>query len=175
MDLTTSRFLRIGIISDTHGYFHPGITAAFDGVDCILHAGDLGDVEIFDQLETLAPTLAVYGNIDGAAVRRMLNEHVETNLGGVRVWMTHIGGRPGRWSPGIRSELRTRRPHLFICGHSHILRIERTSDPVPVLYLNPGAAGRQGLHKEKTCVVVTIEEGSLRNAAVVHLDALTTD
>lgn len=175
MDLATSRHLRIGIISDTHGYFHPGISTAFDDVDCILHAGDLGSVEIFDRLETLAPTMAVYGNIDGAPVRRIVGEHVETSLGGIRIWMTHIGGRPGRWSPGIPNQLRLRRPDLFICGHSHILRIERTEEPLPFLYLNPGAAGRQGLHREKTCVVVTVDEGALRNAAVIHLDALVSD
>lgn len=172
MDFKTAHSLRIGIISDTHGYFHPSIPDAFRDVDCILHAGDLGSEEIFDQLQSVAPTMAVYGNIDGGVVRRMLDEHLEITLGGVRVWMTHIGGRPGRWPPGIRDQIRRKRPDLFICGHSHILRIERTKDPIPCLYLNPGAAGRQGLHKEKTCVVVNVLHGKPIRADVVRLDAL---
>lgn len=174
-DLKTARSLRIGVISDTHSYFHPKIPDAFAAVDCILHAGDLGTPEIFDRLEELAPTMAVYGNVDGSAVRRMLSRDVETNLGGIRIWMTHIGGRPGRWAMGIRDGLARKRPDLFICGHSHILRIERTENPVPFLYLNPGAAGRQGLHREKTCVILTVEGGSLRKADVIHLDALESE
>jgi hypothetical protein len=175
VDLKTARSLRIGVISDTHGYFHPAIPKAFAGVDCILHAGDLGVPEIFDKLEAIAPTMAVYGNVDGAVIRRMLAEDLETRLGGIRVWMTHIGGRPGRWSSGIRKQLVERRPDLFVCGHSHILRIERTSSPVPFLYLNPGAAGRQGLHQVKTCVILTAEDGALRKAEVIHLDTLESE
>jgi len=164
--------LRVGIISDTHGFYHPKIPIAFDGVDCILHAGDVGMPEIVDALNTIAPTYGVFGNIDGAVVRRMLPEEVSLNLAGISVFMTHIGGRPGKWSPGVGDRLRQVRPDVFICGHSHILRIERIDRPTKLLYLNPGAAGRQGLHREKTCVVLTIDEHSLKKADVVHLDAL---
>ncbi|HEX9658863.1 MAG TPA: YfcE family phosphodiesterase [Rhodothermales bacterium] len=175
MSFETARSLRIGIISDTHGYFHPSIPEAFSDVDCILHAGDLGAVDILDQFEAVAPTMAVFGNIDGAAVRQIVGEHLESTLGGIRVWMTHIGGRPGRWFPGIGEQLRLKRPDLFICGHSHILRIERTDHPVPFLYLNPGAAGRQGMHQEKTCVILNVLDGKPKRADVIHLDAIGRD
>lgn len=174
MDFSTAETLRIGVISDTHGYFHPAIPTAFEGVDCILHAGDLGDAAIFDELDSIAPTFAVYGNIDGSTVRRMLGETVDVRLAGLRFVMTHIAGKPGRWSLGIEDLVRRLRPDVFICGHSHILRIERTEEPVAMLYLNPGAAGRQGLHTVKTCVVLTVDGGRLLNAQVVHLDQLGT-
>jgi predicted phosphodiesterase len=84
--------------------------------------------------------------------------------------MTHIAGRPGRWAPGVADELRRMRPGLFVCGHSHILQIERVDDPVGMLFINPGAAGREGLHRVKTCVRLTINDGRAKEAEVVHLD-----
>ncbi len=160
----------IGIISDTHGYLSAEIPDILEGVDLILHAGDIGDPGILTSLESIAPTRAVWGNIDGMEIRRRTPEHQRFQVEGVSFWMTHIGGRPGRWEPGIRRELEASRPDVFICGHSHILRIERVSALNGMLYLNPGAAGRQGFHRVKTCVRLVVEDGAAREAEVVHLE-----
>lgn len=162
--------MKLGIISDTHGYFHPAIHEYLDGVSLILHAGDVGRVEILDELEKIAPVVAVYGNVDGREVRMRVPEHQRFELDGLDFWMTHIGGRPGRYDPAIRDELSTRPPDVFICGHSHILRVERDDKLGGMLFINPGAAGRQGLHQVKTCIRADLEDGRLRHAEVIHLD-----
>lgn len=160
----------IGIVSDTHGYLHTGLSEAFKGVDLILHAGDVGRINIVDELAIIAPVRAVYGNVDGWDVRSEHPLQLTEVIDGVEIWMTHIGGRPGRWAQGIRSELTARRPDIFVCGHSHILKVERTDNPVDVLYINPGAAGRQGLHQVKTCLRLTITDGKPNKVDVIHLD-----
>jgi putative phosphoesterase len=165
--------MRLGIISDTHGYFHPSLPDVLKEVDLILHAGDIGDVSLLDTLETIAPTHAVWGNIDGATLRRSIPEHQRFTLSGLTFWITHIGGRPGRWDPRIKTELYRQPPDVFVCGHSHILRIERVNSLNNMLYINPGAAGRHGFHQVKTCVRMTLEDGTLQQAEVVHLDPLS--
>ncbi|GIV60977.1 MAG: phosphoesterase [Rhodothermaceae bacterium] len=160
----------LGILSDTHGYFHPALPDVLAGTDLILHAGDVGTVEVLDRLEAIAPTRAVWGNVDGPELRRRLPEHQRFTLDGLSFWMTHIAGRPGRWQRGMGQALRADPPDVFICGHSHILRIERVAELGGMLYLNPGAAGRQGLHRVKTCVRLVLDGGTLRQAEVVHLD-----
>jgi putative phosphoesterase len=160
----------IGVVSDTHGWYHPALDAAFADVDFIVHAGDVGAPEVLDRLESLAPVHGVYGNVDGAPVRGRLPEWVTFEAGGVGFLVTHIGGHPKRWAQGVEEELRARRPGVFVCGHSHILRIERVPRLGGLLYLNPGAAGRQGLHTETTCVRLHVEGGAARQAEVVHLD-----
>ena len=162
--------MTIGILSDTHGYFHPELADVLAGVDLILHAGDLGSEDVLDTLEAIGPTRAVWGNVDGWELRRRIPEHQRLTLEGVTFWMTHIGGRPGRWAPGVGSLLRQDPPAVFVCGHSHILRIERVAALGGMLYLNPGAAGRQGFHQVKTCVRLHLHDGAVRQAEVVHLD-----
>lgn len=160
----------LGILSDTHGYFHPALPDYLSEVDLILHAGDVGTDDVLDRLEAMAPTRAVRGNIDGRSIRLRAPEHQRFEVEGVSFWMTHIAGRPGRWQRGMGSALRAETPDVFICGHSHILRIERVSSLGGMLFLNPGAAGRQGFHQVKTCVRLVVEEGVLRQAEVIHLD-----
>ena len=162
--------MRFGVLSDTHGYFHPALPEFLTGVDLILHAGDVGDIAILDALEEIAPVRAVYGNIDGQPIRRRAPEVQQFEADGVRFVMTHIGGDPERWGRGVRALLLQARPHVFVCGHSHILRIERIAALGGMLYLNPGAAGRQGFHRQKTLVLLESEAGSLKKADVVHLD-----
>ncbi len=159
----------LGILSDTHGYLHPDLPTYLADVDLILHAGDIGPPEVLDRLEALAPTRAVWGNIDGAVLRRRVPEHQRFEIDGCRFWMTHIGGRPGRWARGIGPALRADPPDVFICGHSHILRIERVEALGGMLYLNPGAAGRQGFHQVQTCVRLHLADGRPERAEVVHL------
>lgn len=160
----------IGVLSDTHGYVHPGLPKALAQVDLILHAGDLGSEAVLPALEAIAPTRAVWGNIDGASIRRQVPEHQRFEVEGLSFWMTHIGGRPGRWERGVKAVLEREQPGVFICGHSHILRIERIPALGGLLYLNPGAAGQQGFHRVKTCVRLHVHAGAARQAEVVHLD-----
>jgi len=162
--------MTLGILSDTHGYFHPALAGYLADVDLILHAGDLGSLAILDRLEAMAPTRAVWGNIDGPDLRQLTPEHQRFDLDGLSFWMTHIAGRPGRWQRGMGRALRQQTPDVFVCGHSHILRIERVDPLGGMLFINPGAAGRQGLHQVKTCVRLVLEEGALKQAEVIHLD-----
>jgi uncharacterized protein len=162
--------MRLGILSDTHSFFHPELPAVLAGVDLILHAGDIGTMDVLNALEAIAPVRAVWGNVDGQQIRRHVPEHQRFEIEGIAFWMTHIGGRPGRWERGIGPELRRNPPGVFICGHSHILRIERVNELGGMLYLNPGAAGQQGFHQVKTCVRLELANRNLTGAEVVHLD-----
>jgi len=161
----------IGILSDTHGYFHPALVDDLTDVDRILHAGDVGDLGILDGLEAVAPVTAVWGNIDGPDIRRRLAEHERFTVDGVDVWMTHIAGRPGRWQAGMGEKLDANPPDVLVCGHSHILRVERVEALGGMLYVNPGAAGQHGFHKEKTCLRLKIQDGRPTEMDVIHLDA----
>jgi len=161
----------LGILSDTHGYFHPALVDDLAEVDQILHAGDVGDLGILDGLEAVAPVRAVWGNADGPNIRRRTDEHVRFTVEGLDVWMTHIAGRPGRWQEGMGERLAADPPDVFVCGHSHILRVERVEALGGLLYVNPGAAGTQGVHQEKTCLRLTLRDGMPTEMDVIHLDA----
>ena len=161
----------LGILSDTHGYFHPNLPDDLAGVDRILHAGDVGDLAILDGLEAGAPVTAVWGNIDDASIRQRLAEHQRLTVEGLDVWMTHIAGHPDRWQNDMGAPLAADPPDVLVCGHSHILRVERVAALGDMLYVNPGAAGKQGFHQQKTCLHLTVEDGRATEAAVVHLDA----
>lgn len=155
-------------MSDTHSYLHPDVFKYFDQVDEIWHAGDIGNVELADKLEAFKPFRAVYGNIDGAdlRVRYPLNLHFE--LEQVKVFMTHIGGYPGKYAPGVKEALREHKPALFICGHSHILKV--MPDPAyHLLHMNPGACGIQGWHKVKTLLRFELSAGKISNLEVIEL------
>ncbi len=161
----------LGILSDTHGYFHPQLVDDLEGVDLILHAGDVGDLGILDGLSAVAPVRAVWGNIDDADSRRRLDEHERLTIDGLDIWMTHIAGRPGRWQNGMGEKLVDDPPDVLICGHSHILRVERVDSLGGMLYVNPGAAGKHGFHEQKTCLRLTIQDGTPTQMDVIHLDA----
>ena len=160
----------VGILSDTHGYFHPNLVHYLESVDLILHAGDVGGIALLDDLAAIAPLKAVWGNIDGWDIRRTHPEHNRFSFQGVTFWMTHIAGRPRRWQRGVDKLLAAEPPDVFICGHSHILCIERVPELNNMLYINPGAAGRQGFQQEKTLVRIHIEDGKPVEAEVIHLD-----
>lgn len=160
----------IGILSDTHGYVHPNLFKYCQDVDLILHAGDVGPIDVIDSLEALAPVKAVWGNIDGFDVRGRFPEHNRFEFAGVRFWITHIAGKPGTWQRGMGQALLDDPPDVFVCGHSHILQIERVEKLKKMLFINPGAAGRQGFHLVKTMVRLIIENEKTVQAEVVHLD-----
>jgi len=160
--------LRIGLISDTHGWIPPSLFGYFDACDEIWHAGDIGSVEVADRLSSFRPLQAVYGNIDDARLRRMFSEHLRFNASGLDVWITHIGGYPGHYSRAVNMEIRKNPPALFICGHSHIAKVQR--DPVlGLLHINPGAAGYHGFHAIMTAVRFSIDGGNISDVEIIEL------
>lgn len=160
---------RIGLISDTHGYFHPKLEKLFTQCDEIWHAGDVGNYEVIEQLEKLKPLKGVYGNIDGQTVRTRFPKNLRFNCEGVDVWITHIGGYPNRYSQEIKAEITNNPPKLFICGHSHILKV-MYDEKLKLLHINPGAAGQQGFHKVKTIVRFTLDNNEIKDLEVVEFD-----
>ncbi|WP_400190261.1 metallophosphoesterase family protein [Hymenobacter sp. B81] len=161
--------MRIGLLSDTHGYLDDRIVHHLRDCDEIWHAGDVGAESVLDQLEAVGPRLrAVFGNIDGRAVRLRCPETLVFDAAGLKVLITHIGGYPGRYAPPVRPLLQRERPGLFICGHSHILRA-MPDRPLGLLHLNPGAAGRHGFHKVRTLLRFQIEQGQVQQLQAVEL------
>lgn len=161
--------MRIGLISDTHGFLDPKVFDYFAEVDQIWHAGDVGTVAIIEELGAFKPILGVYGNIDGQDVRQLFPEDQKFDCEGVRVWMTHIGGKPPRYNPRVRPLINKWLPQLFICGHSHILAVMHDPQRPGILYMNPGAAGRHGFHKERTLLRFTIKAGKTKDLEVIKL------
>jgi uncharacterized protein len=160
--------LRIGLMSDTHSFLDKRLFEYFKDVDEIWHAGDIGSPDVADALAAFKPFKAVYGNIDSADIRHRYPEHLHFTTEGVRVWMTHIGGYPSRYPARIKSVLAQGNTDLFICGHSHILKIMRDSQH-NLIHINPGACGNEGFHKMKTVVRFNIEDGHLANMDIVEL------
>ena len=160
--------MRIGLLSDTHGFLDDALILHFRECDEIWHAGDLGTTEILDQLMGVKPVRAVFGNIDGSDVRSRLPEDLEWSSENLRVYMTHIGGYPGRYDRRARRELERRKPDLFICGHSHIVRVMR-DEKLGLLHLNPGACGHSGWHTERTAMRFDIQAGKVENLVMIPL------
>lgn len=161
--------IKIGLISDTHNYLDPQVLDFFSDRDEIWHAGDFGTIEIAEELEKVAPLIGVYGNIDGSDVRDKYPLHQRFEREGLDIWMTHIGGIPGRYCIPIREEIQKNTPQLFVCGHSHILKIARDQELNKMLYMNPGAAGRHGFQEERTIVRFEIDTGRVQNVEVINL------
>jgi hypothetical protein len=161
--------MKIGLLSDTHSYLDPKVLEHFGKCDEIWHAGDIGELIVTDQLRKLKPVRAVYGNIDSREIQAVWPEDVLININGVRVIMTHIGGTPPRYNPRVRKLFGADPPHIFICGHSHVLKIGRDADLGNMLFINPGAAGNHGFHLMKTIVRFEILDGDVRNMEVIEL------
>lgn len=160
--------IKIGLISDTHGFLDEAVFRHFEACDEIWHAGDIGSSELLNQLEAFKPTRVVFGNIDDANIRTRTSENLRWNCEGLNIWMTHIGGRPGNYANPIRAELKANPPGLFICGHSHICLVQ--ADKVhSMLYMNPGAAGRHGFHHVRTLLRFNIDNAKIHNLEVVEL------
>lgn len=159
---------RIGLISDTHSTLDETVFDYFEECDEIWHAGDIGHPLVADRLAAFRPLRAVYGNIDEPSLRHRFPEDLRFELEGVSVFMTHIGGYPGRYSQRVRELLRAQPPGLFICGHSHILKV-MPDKKLGLLHINPGAAGYQGFHKVRTIVRFSLEAGRIGELQVVEL------
>lgn len=159
---------RIGILSDTHGYWDERYLEYFAECDEIWHAGDIGDFHLIQKLEAFKPVKAVCGNCDGGHTRQIYSNLLEWDCEQTHVVMTHIGGYPGKYAPGIKKLLSEKKPQLFIAGHSHILKVQ--FDPeMNLLYINPGAAGIMGWHKVRTLIRFTIAEGRFSDLEVIEL------
>jgi len=159
---------RIGIISDTHAYWDEKYLTYFEPCDEIWHAGDIGSLEVAEKLAAFRPLRAVCGNCDGGDLRRMFPERLRWRCEDVDVLMTHIGGYPGRYDARIRSTLFASPPQLFIAGHSHILKVQ-FDKTLNLLHINPGAAGLQGWHKDRTLVRLTVEGNKMTDCEVITL------
>jgi putative phosphoesterase len=156
---------KIGLLSDTHHYFDEKLRLFFRDVDEIWHAGDIGSLALADEIAALKPLRAVYGNVDGTAVRATYPAMQRFEMEGVRVLMTHIGGYPGHYPPDILNILTANPPQLFIAGHSHILKV--INDPrFGLLHINPGAAGIYGFHAVRTAVRFVLEAGTIKDLEV---------
>lgn len=161
---------RIGLLSDTHSHFPEEVYQYFAEVDEIWHAGDIGNMEVVEKLVAFKPLRAVYGNIDGNEIRKLFPEDNKFTVEGMRVWMTHIGGYPGKYNPRIKKQLENTKPELFICGHSHILKVIPDKN-LNLLHLNPGAAGKEGFHKVRTLLRFSIEDGKVKDMEAIELGA----
>lgn len=160
--------VKIGLISDTHDYLDEAVFRHFADCDEIWHAGDFGTAAIADALSSFKPLRGVYGNIDGQDIRSVYPETLVFTCGQVKVLMTHIGGYPPKYNPHSRPLIKEHRPQLFICGHSHILKV-MYDDTHQCLHMNPGAAGKQGWHKVRTLIRFVIDGAEIRNCEVIEL------
>jgi uncharacterized protein len=160
--------MKIGLLSDTHGWIHPALWEHFTGCDEIWHAGDIGNIEIADALSAFKPFRAVHGNIDNDVVRRCYGEHLRMTIDEVKIWITHIGGSPGNYDRRVRLLLPENKPDLFICGHSHIAKVQY-DHKAGMLYVNPGAAGYNGFHKYMTALRFSIDGRDIHDMELIEL------
>jgi putative phosphoesterase len=159
---------RIGLIADTHHYIDEAILKHFEACDEIWHAGDFGTIAVANALREIKPMKGVYGNIDGQDIRSEFPETLQWQCEGVKVLMTHIGGYPPKYNPHSKPLLLSYKPQLFICGHSHILKV-MYDDKLQCLHMNPGAAGKQGWHKVRTIIRFVIDGNNIKNCEVIEL------
>jgi putative phosphoesterase len=160
--------MKIGLISDTHGWIHPRLFGHFEKCDEIWHAGDIGNIETADAFTAFRPLRAVYGNIDDAQVRRAFREHLHFMAEETRIWITHIGGSPDHYNQRVRKGLTDNHPDIFICGHSHIARVIYDKK-CGFLYINPGAAGYNGFHKYMTAIRFQIDGTKIHDLELIEL------
>ena len=161
--------VKIGLMSDTHSHLDPKILEVFKDVDEIWHAGDIGTLEVCEELKKFKPFFAVYGNIDNKDIRIEYPLNLVLEREGLKILMTHIGGYPGNYEPKARRQIEEVRPDIFICGHSHILKVMRDEKHHNMIAMNPGAAGVQGFHKVKTVLRFTLNNRKIENLEVVEL------
>ena len=160
---------KILLISDTHGYIDEKIIKYANKVDEIWHAGDIGDISVTDKLKKIKPLRGVYGNIDDQKIRTEFPLHNRFICEKVNVWITHIGGYPKRYNPKILEELKLNPPDLFICGHSHILKVINDKE-LDLLHMNPGAIGKYGLHRVRTMIQFEINGKKIENLSVIEFE-----
>lgn len=159
---------KILLLSDTHSFIDDQILKFVKQVDEVWHAGDIGDLHVTDSIKEIKPLRAVYGNIDDNKARAEFPLDNKFSVEGVSVWITHIGGYPNKYNQRVREELSKNPPKLFICGHSHILKVQYDKK-LNLLHLNPGAAGKHGFHKVRTMLRFEIDKGEIKNMEIIEL------
>ena len=158
---------KILLLSDTHSFIGDDILKHVEQADEVWHAGDIGDLRVTDAIKKLKPLRAVYGNIDNAEARLEFPENLKFKCEGVKVWITHIGGYPGRYAPAVRNQIKIHTPDLFISGHSHILKVINDKK-LKLLHMNPGAAGTYGIHKVRTMLRFEINKEKIEKLEVIE-------
>ncbi|MCK7591362.1 metallophosphatase family protein [Subsaxibacter sp. CAU 1640] len=158
---------KILLLSDTHSYIDDDILKYVKQADEVWHAGDIGDLKVTDAIKRLKPLRAVYGNIDDAKARVEFPEHNRFFCEEVDVLMTHIGGYPGKYNIKVREMLYENPPRLFICGHSHILKVMPDKN-LNLLHMNPGAVGKHGFQQVRTMLRFTIDSKKIENLEVIE-------
>ena len=160
---------KILLLSDTHSFIDDQILKYVKQADEVWHAGDIGQLAVTDTIKKIKPLRAVYGNIDDHQARAEFPLHNRFICEDMSVWITHIGGYPGKYNPAIRTELQQNPPRIFICGHSHILKVQYDKK-LNLLHLNPGAAGKHGFHKVRTMLRFEIHGADIKNMEVIELE-----
>ena len=160
---------KILLISDTHGYIDDKKLSYCKLADEVWHAGDIGSIEVVDKIKQLKPFKGVYGNIDNHLIRNEFPIDQRFSCENIEVWITHIGGYPSRYSKRISDRLKSEKVDLFICGHSHILRVmnDKKHD---LLYINPGAIGKHGFHNKRTMVRFEIDRKKIENLEIIEFN-----
>jgi putative phosphoesterase len=159
---------KILLLSDTHSHIDETILKYVNLADEVWHAGDIGDLTVTDTIKKIKPVRAVFGNIDNNQARLEFPLHNRFMCEGVDVWITHIGGYPDRYNVAIREEIKKNPPRLFICGHSHILKVQ-FDKKLNLLHMNPGAAGIHGFHQVRTMLRFEIDSDKIQNLEIVEI------
>ncbi|MDG1774109.1 MAG: metallophosphoesterase family protein [Flavobacteriaceae bacterium] len=159
---------KILLLSDTHSHIDERILHFVSQADEVWHAGDIGDLAVTDAIADLKPLKAVYGNIDDHKARSSFPLDLKFDCEGMKVWITHIGGYPGKYNQRIREEIKQNPPQIFIAGHSHILKVQWDKS-IQCMHLNPGACGVSGFHQMRTMLRFSIDKGSLKDLEVIEL------
>ncbi len=159
---------KIGLLSDTHGYLDPKIFDYFKDVDEIWHAGDVGSMDVIDQLEAFKPVRGIHGNIDDDKLRLAWPEHLSFMCEDMKILISHIGGKPYKYRQQSYPEIEKEKPDVFVCGHSHILLVQ-FDKKINAMWLNPGACGFKGFHKVKTILRFEVHGDQLKNMEAIEL------
>ena len=159
---------KILLLSDTHSFIDDQILKFVKQADEVWHAGDIGDLKVTDTIKKLKPLRAVYGNIDNKDARAEFPLNNRFEIENTSVWITHIGGYPKKYNQRVREVLQLNPPKIFICGHSHILKVQFDKE-FNLLHINPGAAGKHGFHKVRTMVRFELDNGEIKNMEVIEL------
>ena len=159
---------QIGLISDTHSFWDEKFATYFADCDEIWHAGDIGSMEVIENLQQIALVRAVHGNIDGGDVRRMFPETLRFRCEEADVLMKHIGGYPGHYDPSVRGKIYASPPDLFVSGHSHILKVMYDKS-YQLLHINPGAAGLSGWQRQHTLIRLKVDGKAFKDLEVIEL------
>lgn len=159
---------KILLLSDTHSHIDERILHFISEADEVWHAGDIGDLAVTDAISALKPLRAVYGNIDDHKARSSFPLDLKFDCEGMKVWITHIGGYPGKYNQRIRTEIKQNPPQIFVAGHSHILKVQWDKS-IQCMHLNPGACGISGFHQMRTMLRFSIDKGALKDLEVIEL------